>query len=88
MHSNSIRRSAIVALAALLAPLSLPAEPVTVSTVPFGGMILEIPAGTSIVSDVFIGSALYQGPIASIYGDGSVLGLGNLPAIEDRKSVV
>lgn len=82
MHSNSIRRSAIVALAALLAPLSLPAEPVTVSTVPFGGMILEIPAGTSIVSDVFIGSALYQGPIASIYGDGSVLGLGNLPAIE------
>lgn len=81
MHSNSIRRSAIVALAALLAPLSLPAEPVTVSTVPFGGMILEIPAGTSIVSDVFIGSALYQGPVASSSGDGSVE-LGNLPAIE------
>ncbi|MCC5805428.1 MAG: hypothetical protein JJU00_03780 [Opitutales bacterium] len=80
MNKTSLPR---LLLAGLLAPWGLSAEPVTISTVPFGGMILEIPAGTSVVSDVFIGSALYQGPVASVSAEGDVLGMSNVPAIEN-----
>ncbi len=81
------RRFPALVLAAFLAPFSLPAESVTVSTVPFGGMILEIPAGTSIVSDVFIGSALYQGPVVSISPEDDVLFLNSMPAIESASYI-
>jgi hypothetical protein len=62
----------LAAGAALAAPLA--AQPVTVSTVPMGGMVVEVPAGLSLVSSPFVGPIAFQGPVSVDEGIVSVVG--------------
>lgn len=73
----------LAAGAALAAPLA--AQPVTVSTVPMGGMVVEVPAGQSFLSVPFQSSVSHQGVISSVAGN--YLELPGISALSDASYI-
>ncbi len=72
----------ITLLGAALLPFSIPAGALSLSTDPVGGTIIEIPAGISILSDSYLGEALFTGTVTGVSPDGLVVELPSTPAVQ------
>lgn len=75
-----IRKAALLGLALL--PLSAPLGAFSLSTDPVGGTIIEIPAGISILSDSYLGEALFTGTVTGVSPDGHIVELAGTPAVQ------
>jgi hypothetical protein len=76
MNKNTLTKIILLTLFSAVGAASAPHR-----SHPFGSKRVEIPAGFSILTHTFIGSAIYQGPVGSVSPEGDVLGLSNLQSV-------